>query len=302
MQVQAQLGVCSDAGLFAGSPPQAYVCIISRRTKQPYGIWPVQLDAAQWGIYHGTLQLWYEMSLLPRFKAHVLAMPAAEQEHLQWLLQLPQRQLQPQQHNPPDGPPTTPTRSAQQQQQQQQLAQVTPSIKPGKAVTSEGRGAQTVGVVRRLAGAGHAVVRWPGSQREAAMQTRRLQVRPIGAAPAVRPKAAGQQVVGVYGSCNWLHGTVEAVHSEKCTVTWESGKVSSVHRDNLHALTPAPVPEEPEAAQVRCRFCSTAASAQHPCLHSVWLSAAVCRPLVGRCAPTSAAGQPAAVQGVEGGI
>jgi hypothetical protein len=273
VQVQAQLAVCKACGLFEGSTPEAYVCIINSSSKQPYGIWPVQLDEVQRGITEGRLRLWYGLNLLPTFKATVLQLPAAQQQELQWLLELPDQQQQPppplqqqqqqQQQVQSDNTPATPARPQQQveqqqgQQQQGQGASLhTPSIKVGKPVTSQGKGPDTVGVVRSLRlGTNQAIVDWPGAARGKAVQMSSLGVCPLPRkVPRVPPTAADQQVVGVYGTHNQKRGTVTAMRGEKCVVKWDAGGESSVSTLHLHVLGTS-VAEEVPATQVRqcCR-------------------------------------------------
>jgi hypothetical protein len=126
LQVLAQLAVCKQCGLFAGnSTPEAYVYMCNSSSKQPYGIWKVQLDEQQWSIIENRLRLWYEANLVPSLKAIAAEVPAAQQQLLQWLPQLPAQQPQTQQQQQAPArygqqPPSTPARPQQQQQQKLQ--------------------------------------------------------------------------------------------------------------------------------------------------------------------------------------
>lgn len=134
---------------------------------------------------------------------------------------------------------------------------VTPSIKPGKPVTSWDKGVGTVGIVRRLVDANYVTVVWPGSTVKRRVQVSRIGVRPIPAeVSVVPPTAAGQQVVGVYGTHNQQRGTVTAVHGLQCTVQWQSGGQSRVAAAHLHveapdAEAPASTTADIAPAQVR---------------------------------------------------
>ena len=268
VQVAAQLAVTSACGLFGAAQPTAYVCVADSRKQclQLHRQWKVDFNEQQWLRYQSSLWGVYKLRLLP-------AMAAAEQRRQQdqqqqelptpwvdrsWLFLLQQRaaaELQQQRQQQQQGP------AEREQQQQQDLqgstepggnssatprqlaaaqaaAQVdfTPTIREGKPVMSLDTGPDLIGVVKKLFPSKDKVeVKWDG--RSSTHSTSRVIVRPIAVdRPVCHPQQAEQMVIGVFGRYNGQRGTVRKHNSQKCTVEWEGGKVSSVDIKHLHVL------------------------------------------------------------------
>jgi hypothetical protein len=159
------------------------------------------------------------------------AIPSRQQQQQQQgeLPATPSRQQQQQ-----GGLPATPSR---QQQAGGSVALVSPALRPGKAVVSQHKPG-SVGVLRRLRDDGaRADVAWPNQQRAKPVAVASLAVRPLPAkVPLVAPTAAGQRVVGCYGSSVRQQGTVSKLNGVRCSVDWDGGHSSCVEIAHVHAL------------------------------------------------------------------